>query len=69
MNGTQRRALVSPLYCMYSGIAKGTSQAESMLNSKKSSPYKAIVELRLIEGIRQSVAENSVKYRNSVATF
>jgi len=37
MNGTQRKALVCPLrmYCMYNGVAKGTSQAEATLNSEK----------------------------------
>jgi len=54
---------------MYSGIAKGTSQAGVTLNSKKINPVAlAIVELRESEGIRlagrqavsQSV-ENSIK--------
>jgi len=37
MNGTQRRALISPwrMHCMYSGMAKGTSQAEATMNSEK----------------------------------
>jgi len=51
---TQRRAVVSPLrmHCMYSGMAKGTSQAEAMLNSEKIKPVAlAIVELRESEGI------------------
>jgi len=40
---------------MYSGMAKGTSQAEAMLNSKKIKPVAlAIVELRKSEGIRQA---------------
>jgi len=39
---------------MYSGMAKGTSQAEVTLNSKKIKPIAlAIVELRKSEGIRQ----------------
>jgi len=40
---------------MYSGMAKGTSQAEAMLNSEKTKPVTlAIVELRESEGIRQA---------------
>jgi len=60
MNGTQRRALVSPwrMHCMYSGVAKGTSRAElATLNSEKIKPVAlAIVELREFEGIRQAVS-------------
>jgi len=42
---------------MYSGMAKGTSQAEAMSNSKKIRPVAlAIVELRESEGIRQAVS-------------
>jgi len=42
---------------MYSGIAKGTSGAEAMLNSEKIRPLAlAIVELRESEGIRQAVS-------------
>jgi len=38
---------------MYSGVAKGTSQAEVMLSSGKIKPVAlAIVELRESEGIR-----------------
>jgi len=33
MNGTQRRALISPC-----GLAKGTSLAEATLSSEKSTP-------------------------------
>jgi len=41
----------SPLHCMYSGMAKGTSWAEAMLNSEKIKPIAlAIVELRKSEG-------------------
>jgi len=41
---------------MYSGMAKGTSWAEAMLNSKKIKPVAlAIVEFRESEGIRQLV--------------
>jgi len=55
---------------VYSGMAKGTSWAEAMSNSKKIKPVAlAIVELRRSEDIRQSVrqlvsqsVENSVKY-------
>ena len=37
MNGTQRTTLVSPwrIHCMYCGMPKGTSWAETMLNSEK----------------------------------
>jgi len=37
INGTQRRAVVSPwrMHCMHSGMAKGTSRAEATLNSEK----------------------------------
>jgi len=49
MNGTQRRALVSPwrMHCMYSGMAKGTSWAEEVSNNEKKikSVALAIVEL------------------------
>jgi len=39
---------------MYSGMAKGTSQAEATLNSEKIKPIAlAIVELQESEGIRQ----------------
>jgi len=42
---------------MYSGIAKGTSQAEATLNSKKIKRIAlAIVELCESEGIRQAVS-------------
>jgi len=43
---------------MYSGMAKGTSRAESTLNSEKIKPIiaLAIVELRESEGIRQLVS-------------
>jgi len=40
---------------MYSGMAKGTSQAEAALNSEKIKLVAlAIVELRKSEGIRQA---------------
>jgi len=40
---------------MYSGMAKGTSRAEAMSNSKKIKPVAlAIVELHESEGIRQA---------------
>jgi len=57
MNGTQRRAVVSPwrMHCVYSGMAKGTSWADAMSNSEKIKPVAlAIVELRESEGIRQA---------------
>jgi len=42
------------MHCMYSGMAKGTSQAEAMSNSEKIKPVAlAIVELRKSEGSRQ----------------
>jgi len=57
MNGTQRRTLVSPLrmYCMYSGMAKGTSWAEATTGKIKCIAL-AIVELHESEGISQSVS-------------
>jgi len=53
MNGTQRRRLVSPLsmLCVYCGMPKGTSQAETMLNGEATL---AIVELHWSEGIRKA---------------
>jgi len=59
MNGTQRRALVSPwrMHYKYSGMAKGTSQAEVMSKSEKIEPVTlAIVKLCGSEGIRQLVS-------------
>jgi len=45
------------MYCVHSGIAKGTSQAEVMSNSEKIKPLVlAIVELRESQGIRQAVS-------------
>jgi len=42
---------------MYSGMAKGTSQAEATLNSKKIKLVAlGIVELHKSEGIRQAVS-------------
>jgi len=42
---------------MYSGVAKGTSRAETTLNSKKIKPVGlANVELHESEGIRQAVS-------------
>ena len=58
MNGTQWRTLVSPcrMHCIYCGMSKGTSRAETMLNSEKIKPLAlAVIELRLSEGINQSV--------------
>jgi len=60
MNGTQRRTLVSPsrMHCIYSGMAKSTSQAEATSNSEKIKPIAlAIVELCESESIRQSVRQ------------
>jgi len=57
VNGTQRRAVVSPwrMHCMCSGMAKSTSQAQAKSNSKKIKPVAlAIVELRESESIRQA---------------
>jgi len=57
MNGTQRRAVVSP-HCMYSSMAKGASRAEVTLNSEKIKPVAlAIVELHEPEGIRQAFSQ------------
>jgi len=43
------------MHCMYSGMAKGTSQAEVTLNGKKIKPVAlAIVELHESECIRQA---------------
>ena len=58
MNGTQRRTLVSPwrMHCTYCGMPKGTPRAEAMLNREKiKSVALAVIELRLSEGISQSV--------------
>jgi len=56
---------------MYSGIAKGTSQAEAMSNSEKIKPVAlAIVELRESEGIRQAVSLLvSQSVENSINNF
>jgi len=54
MNG---RALVSPqrMHCMYSSMTKGTSRAETTLNSEKIKPIAlAIVGVCESEGIRQA---------------
>jgi len=50
--GTQRKTLVSPrrMYCMYSGMAKGTYRAEATLNSKPVAL--AIIELHKSKGIQ-----------------
>jgi len=43
---------------MYSGMAKGTSQAEATSNSEKIKPVALdIVELRKSEGIRQLASQ------------
>jgi len=51
MNGTQRKAMLSPwrTHCMYSGMAKGTSQAEATSKNQACS-----IELCKSEGIRQA---------------
>jgi len=65
------------MHCMYSGMAKGTSQAEAMSNSEKIKPVAlAIVELRESEGRqgrqagragRQSVSQSfSQSVENSI---
>jgi len=47
---------------MYSGMAKGTSQAKATLNSEKIKPLAlAIVELHKSEGIRQAGRQAVVK--------
>jgi len=57
MNGTQRKALVSPcrMHCIYSGMEKGTSQAEAMSNSKKIKPV-ALSYVSLKASGRQAVS-------------
>ena len=58
MNGTQRRTLVSPrrMHCTYCGMQKSTRRNEATSNSEKIKPVAlAIIELRLSEGISQSV--------------
>jgi len=50
MNGTQRRALVSPsrMHCMYCGMPKGTSGAKAMSNSEKiKTVVLAVIKLHL----------------------
>jgi len=45
------------MYCMYSGLAKGTSQAEATSNSEKIKPIAlAIVQLCESESIRELVS-------------
>jgi len=51
------------MHCMYSGMAKGTSQVEVTSNRKK---ILAIVELHESEGIRQA---GSQSVENSVENF
>jgi len=60
MNGTQRKAVVSPwrMHRKYSGMEKVTSKAKATFNSKKIKPVAlAIAELRESEGIRQVVSQ------------
>ena len=46
------------MHCMFCGMPKGTSQAEAMSNSEKIKPVAlAVIELRLSEGISQSVRQ------------
>jgi len=55
MNGTQRRALVSPwrMHCIYNSTAKSTFWAEAMSNSEIIKPVAfAIIELHESKGIR-----------------
>ena len=53
------------MQCTYCGMPKGTSRAEATSNSENIKPVAlAVIELRLSEGISQSVTqsvENSVK--------
>jgi len=45
--GGTGKSMKNALHCMYSGMAKGTSQAEATSNSEKIKPVAlAIVELR-----------------------
>jgi len=57
MNGTQRRALVSPwrMHCMYSGMAKDTAQAEATSNSER---IKWIMQIWRHQAGRQSVSQS-----------
>ena len=64
MNGTQRRTLVSSwrMHCMCCGMPKGTFWAKVTLNSEKIKLVAlAVIELRLSEGISQSVIIKSIK--------
>jgi len=47
------------MHCMYCSMPKGTSWAEVTSNSEKLSPYPymAMIELRMSEGISQSVSQ------------
>ena len=53
------------MHCTYCGMTKGTCQAEATSNSEKIKPIAlAIIELRLSEGISQSVTQSvSRKFR------
>ena len=45
------------MHCMYCGIPKGTCRAEATSNSEKIKPVAlAVIELRLSEGVSQSVS-------------
>jgi len=67
MNGG--RALVSQrrMHCMYSGMAKGTSQAEVTSSSKKIKPI-AFTIVELCNSIRQLV-ENSIIFLKFHSNF
>ena len=58
------------MYCMYSGMPKGTCRAEAMSNSETTKPVAlAVLELRLSEGISQLLiqsVENSVKSHSNL---
>ena len=58
------------MQCTYCGMPKGTSRAETTLNSEKIKPVAlAVIELCFSEGTSQSV-ENSIKFffLNFIAT-
>jgi len=64
MNGTQRRALVNPCIALYSGMAKGTSQAEVTSNNEKIKP----VALAIVTSVRKALSQAvSQSVENSVA--
>ena len=54
------------MHCTYCSMPKGTSQAEVTLNSETIKPVAlAVIELRLSEGISQSVTQSVIVERLS----